>query len=459
MVTEARLALLRVYAALDRVRPREHGERAVPLEDALARLGVDMTDLRSPEEELGALGKAVRAERESDESDRRPPIALVRVAETAMDVVDAVGRREEDQLDAALRIVAEQLVQEELLSTEEDVLRVADALRDRAAIDEAQDRWARFRGGARARSVDQLLKKELQAVLHHSCKDELPPIGDEFASKITTVLEVARDTHTLDQLAAACMPPNWGSCNDFFCSLTHLPERNAECPPTGADPPRSDADDWRTVYEEKVLVCPDGAFPDTFLLFTWSRTPRQVVLQYELAPRRQGEQPRLRIDEGSIQIDTLPTSYCVTTTKLLLFDDDLVASGGQTLGRYACELGWLDHSIAMFTGCADDLPNEPDRKTGSRVQGPDERLLGVVTRCQDHARHRAETVVQEADACLDDLRSGTRGVDEHFTRCAKNVTQWTAGDGARWVEGQLDYAVASIDLARDLVEKWRRARA
>ena len=119
------------------------------------------------------------------------------------------------------------------------------------------------------------------------------------------------------------------------------------------------------MYEERVGSCPAGWFPDTFLLFSWRRTPTQIVLRYELAPRRPGDRTVLRVDQGYVQVDRVGPRYVVSTVKYLLFDDARIPSGGQTLGLTACQLGWLDYSINQFGGSTvaaiEDVANrDPD---------------------------------------------------------------------------------------------------
>ena len=142
------------------------------------------------------------------------------------------------------------------------------------------------------------------------------------------------------------------------------------------------------MYEERVGNCPGGWFPDTFLLFTWERTERQLILGYELAPRRRRDRTVLRVDQGYIQVDRLPDVYQVSTLKYLLFDDRSIPGGGQTLAQAACQLGWLDCSINQFTACARDLASSgwtpavtapPPGGTGL-----DDELQAVLDRCQAH---------------------------------------------------------------------------
>ena len=189
------------------------------------------------------------------------------------------------------------------------------------------------------------LAPELRPIRVAWCVPELRLDDNEYVSRVETRL-VVEDNTPLDELAEAVLPDNWSRCNDFFCSLTRRADRDTGCSPpaTGGDL-RIDKPSWRGVYEERVGTCPDGWFPDTYLLFTWTKTPQQIILRYELAPGRSGDNTVLRIDEGYIQVDRVGPCYEVSTLKYLLFDDTYLDGGGQTLAQAACQLGWLDYSM------------------------------------------------------------------------------------------------------------------
>ena len=173
------------------------------------------------------------------------------------------------------------------------------------------------------------------------------------------------------------MPGNWSAFNDFFCSVTPRPRPGRRLSPRASDAPATGGDlepdlpYWRGVYEEKVGDCPAGWFPDTYLVFTWNRTDDQIVLRYKLAPRRPDDRTVLKIDEGYVQVDQVGDKrYEVSTVKYLLFDDDRYPSGGQTLARTACQLGWLDYSINQFTSSAADLRAPSKPASGGPPRGP-----------------------------------------------------------------------------------------
>lgn len=454
-VSASRLALLRVYAALDRLSPPDPPE-AEHLDTSLRALGIDVEELSDPGVELERFGEEIRQERVVPREEA--PIPLVRVVEAAMDVL-AAGV---DVSDETLGVVAEQFVEEQLRDDPDVVTGVVEALRrasERQRIDEAE-RWPVFQTEARSRNI--LLVEEVRAVEQSFCGGVPFQYHGEWATRIETYFEIEDGTYALDGLANACMPGNWRSCNNFFCSLEHCPDRDRDCPgTTPGTPPQPGAGYWRTVFEEKVLDCPGGVFPDTFLLFTWSRTPSQLILEYELTPRRPGDRTVLTLDQGYLLVNKLTTRYSVRTVKKLLFDDAFLPSGGQTLARYACKLGWLDYSITQFTRCGQELPRVQREGRGVVAgQPPDAktRLLGVVDKWEQQLEAWAEETGTDVDECVAHLRAGDLGFDAHLADSAQKLGTRAARDGSNLLTAQLDYALASFDLVREFADKWRRSR-
>jgi hypothetical protein len=457
-VSASRLALLRVYAALDHLRRPTTPEHE-RLDASLRVLGVDVDELGDPGVELERFAEEIRQERA--EAREEPPIPLISVVETAMDVL-AAGV---DVSDETLRTLTAHVVEEQTRDDPKIVADVVEALRiaseqQRTDQGDQAERWPAFQREAQARNSP--LIEEVRGVRRRKCKEELFRHNGEWATRIETYFEIDHGTYDLDGLANACMPPNWHSCNNFFCSLDHCPDRDHDCPgSTPGTPPRPGADYWRTVFEEKVLLCPDGVFPDTFLLFTWTRRPSQLILEYELVPRRPGDRTVLTLDQGYLQVDKLSTTYSVTTVKKLLFDHAFLPSGGQTLAEYACEIGWLDYSITQFTECGKQFPPVPHPRRGGGAQQPGDsktRLLDVVEQWERELRALAEATVTDIDECFARLRAGDRGLDEHFAVAAQKVATRAARHGSSWVTGQLDYALASLDLAGEFADNRRRSR-
>jgi hypothetical protein len=94
--------------------------------------------------------------------------------------------------------------------------------------------------------------------------------------------------------------------------------------------------------------CPTGWFPDTYLGFSWGRTDSQLIIRYELAPRRPEDRTVLTVHQGYLQVDRVTDRYEVLAVTYLLFDDRSIPGGGQTLGLSAFPLGWLDHSAGVW---------------------------------------------------------------------------------------------------------------
>ena len=313
-----------------------------------------------------------------------------------------------------------------------------------AAVPE-RERWALVIDEAREQ-----LHPELQKFLSASCESGLRDFGREKVSRIETNL-VVQDQRGIDQLAPALLPANWKHCNDFFCDLIRVPGRDRDCQGTTGGELSATSPAWSGVYEERVGSCPLGWFPDTYLQFTWERSQRQLILGYQLAPRRPGDETVLRIDQGYIQIDRLSDRYEVSTVKYLLFDDERIAGGGQTLGLAACELGWLDYSVNQFTACAEDLAARTvdSAMPVPRPAGMDAELQRVLNRCQAHLRETAADTDAQLRAAMTRLREGSYGLDDYVGDWAALVARG-ARDGARSLWDQLELAMRAVDVARTL---------
>jgi hypothetical protein len=425
--------LLSVYAALD-----------PELRNELSYLGV-----RLEERDPFAMLEAAAVE---PDDPGHPRVHPLHYAFAAMRVMRE-SRAPDAQASEGLRAVAARLVDPEAPPgdrADEAVDAVTTALEHAAAPDVAdKDRWALM-----VREAGDYLDPQLASIRQAWCDPELRQVGDEIASRIETRLLV-RDERTIKELAPAVLPENWKRCNDFFCDLFRVQDRDSGCPgATGGNLTVSTAH-WRGVYEERVGDCPGGWFPDTFLTFTWDRTDRQLILRYELAPRRRGDRTVLRIDQGYIQVDRLPDAYLVSTVKYLLFDDAAIPGGGQTLGQAACQLGWLDFSINQFTDCAANLSSKPDTETVTAVGTEAEIDAGmqrVLDRCEAHLAETAADTDAQLAGTMTKVRTGSYRLDDCVGDVGELVTRGIR-DGARSVQGQLDLAVAAAEVAGILARR------
>jgi hypothetical protein len=210
------------------------------------------------------------------------------------------------------------------------------------------------------------------------------------------------------------------------------------------------------VYEERVGRCPDGWFPDTYLLFTWSKSPQQVILRYQLAPRRRDDRTVLRIDEGYIQVDRVGPCYEVSTLKYLLFDDDFVGGGGQTLGQAACQLGWLDYSINQFTDCARGLAgarqvaDPADPAPEERGAQFDAGVRAVLDECEAHIAESVTETDAQVRRSLGRIRAGQYDADAWVIDMGELTTR-AIRDGARSVLGYRDLLTSFVKMVGPFV--------
>ncbi len=429
-LSRSRTALLGVYAAHDPELRRE-----------LHHLGVDFP------EPLDAYAQLRAAAEERPDEEDRPRIHGLHIAFAAMFVLGAAPRMDfHEQLGpVATRLI----IPDTPPDVRDDALRaVLDALERNARAGGAiEERWAQV-----VKEAGRYLHPELRIVETAWCRPELREVDDEFVSRIETML-VVRDQRTLEQLAPALLPQNWRSCNDFFCDLTRVAERDAGCPGvTGGDLAPATTH-WRGVYEERVGSCPDGWFPDTYLLFTWDRSPHQLILRYELAPRRKSDRTVLKIDQGYIQVDRLSDTYQVSTVKYLLFDDKSIPGGGQSLAQTACSLGWLDYSVNQFTVCAQELESKTGTASDSQpTAGIDAELQRLLDRCHAHLLETASDADAQVGRVLADLRKGSYGPDDWVEDWAQVVGR-AIRDGSRSLQGQIDFLLQSVDIARKFTRR------
>ena len=428
-LSPARAELLSVYATLN---PR--------LAEELRQVAPEL-QLPSVGDSREALRRAARHLRDAG----RPPVHRLQLAFAMMDVLHDELRL--DRADASLDDLQE--VSAALLpegdQTPDSQNRVLEAMR-RAAARRVDDpmRWQTWRS-----AVGDQQHGELSTIREAWCKSELRGYDDEIISRVETRLVVESDK-SLDTLAHAVMPDNWSECNDFFCSVTRSPDRDAGCsPPATGGNLAMDTAQWRGVYDEKVGSCPNGWFPDTFLTFTWYRSDQQLILWYDLGPSTR--RTVLRIDQGYIQVDAVgPSTYQVSTVKYLLFDDKFIPNGGQTLGQSAFQLGWLDYSINQFTDCADRLSENETHASGSGTEPASEgaldaELQAILDRCaRDIAESASETEAQ-LDRIVSRLRAGKYRPDDGVADLGRLALR-AIRDGARSVRGQTEFATRYVDL-------------
>jgi hypothetical protein len=434
-LSRKRRALLGVYDALD----PEHR-----LRNELSYLGVR---LELSEDPLAMLEAAAG----QPDDPERPRVHPLHLAFAAMRVLrQPPGPPDATRVRERVRRVAARLVNP--AAPPDDVSDEAVEAVTTALVEAAdprvrdRDRWARVVEEAGAN-----LDPQLAAIREAWCDPGLRQVADEVASRIETRL-VVRDDRTIGELAPAVLPDNWKRCNDFFCDLIPVPGRR--CPGATGGELTPETAYWRGVYEERVGECPAGWFPDTFLAFTWERTDRQLILRYELAPPRRGDRTVLKIDQGYIQVDSLPGEYLVSTVKYLLFDDRFIPGGGQTLGQSACQLGWLDCSINQFTDCAADVTAQSGAGTATDRPNAelDAGMQRVLDRCEAHLAETASDTDAQLTRTITKLRGGSYRLDDYVGDLGELATRGIR-DGARSVQGQLDLAVAAADVVRILARR------
>lgn len=430
-MSRSRVALLGAYAALD---PR--------LEHELRYVGVRFDGPLDAYSQLQAAAESI-------DEQQRPRIHQLQLARALMAVLQRADPPEDGL--RPLRPVVELLVDPGLrLDDIDPVSAVYDALKN-AANSAIEMRWSQV-----VEEVGQYLHPELSVIPESWCRSELRSVDNEIVSRIETKL-VVRHSRDLQQIAPAALPQNWSQCNDFFCDLIRVPERDLGCVATTGGDLSAGTPYWRGVYEERVGTCPAGWFPDTFLLFTWDCSERQLILSYELAPRRGNDRTVLKIDQGYVQVDRLIDTYEVSTVKYLLFDDDFIPGGGQTLGQAACQLGWLDYSLNQFSACAETLSptgNGTGTGTGSGGGGGpraglDAGLQQVLDRCEANLQQTVADAEVQFGTAMDKIRCGTYSLDDYVGDWGKLAVR-AIRDGSRSLQGQVDFAMRSLEVVRAL---------
>ncbi len=455
-ISSNRKALLGAYAALDTKRK---------LADELRHVGVEFDD--------GPLDPYSQLQTAAEGLDQQQPdnaVHRLHLAFAAMEVLRR-GARPQDEARDQLRPVVESLINPEASRDDPDadpVAAVHSALDDAGGLKAEQDRWKQVNRRINQEAnldVSSSLHPELSGIEKGMLRSELRSVGDELVSLVETRFFV-QHPRTLRQIAPALLPHNWKHCNDFFCDLIRRPERDSDCPGATGGNLTIDARHWRGVYEERVGKCPGGWFPDTFLLFTWDRSDGQLVLRYELAPRRRNDRTVIKIDEGYIQVDQLPGGYEVSTQKYLLFDDKFIPGGGQLLGRSAFELGWLDYAFNQFTSCAEDLSGDaPDLETPvpsdyTPVPEPpadiDDGLQQVLNRFEVNIRESVTDVNSQFGRFMNKMNSRTYGPNDIVSDWGKIAVR-AVRDGSRAVESQIYFALKSLEIAQGST-RWKDPR-
>jgi hypothetical protein len=428
-ISPARRELISIYAAANPALRRE-----LAIVDPDLRIDVD----RPLDALLNLLGP---------DGSARPPISPIQVAFATM---TALGRehRDEPQVAHDFGPLAGVLLRAPLPAGPEPRALVESALR-RAASPEVDDRkrWEVLRS-----ILDAAMAPELRKVHVAWCRSGLRSLRNEYVSRVETRLVVEAGETALDDLALAVLPDNWSHCNDFFCSLTRRSDRDGVCaPPTTGGNLSTAADDWRGVYEERVGTCPAGWFPDTYLLFTWTKTAQQVILRYELAPAMPGDRTVLRIDEGYIQVDRVGPNYEVSTIKYLLFDDRFLPSGGQALGQAACQLGWLDYCVNQFTNCAHGLAGGEavGAENGGNGGGMDAGIRDILKQCEGNIVESVNETDAQVKRMISQIREGKYGLDAGVIDAGQFVER-AIRDGARSIVGHADLVKSYLALVSKL---------
>jgi hypothetical protein len=462
----ARKALLKVHGSLAHLYPTREGEhpREEGLLNGLRRLGVlgQNEAFEAPTEELRHLGAALQPDPERSDSHGIPRTEL---GHTAIDVLSLGVLNSRDEEEEFLGPVVRELLANpedagEQVDSVLDLLRMATGL----GREMRMERWPTFRAGASRAGLR--LHEDIAAVKKAWCDDSLVQklnlrsgrADGEYVVRIETFFEVERNGTGFDHLCWAAMPYNWPSFNKFFCSLTRRADLDSSCftPARRAPELTPDLQSWHGVYEERVAKCDEGAFPDTFLLFNWLRRPGHLVLRYELNP--QTDRTVLRVDQGYIQIDEVGSSYHVSTIKHLLFDDEDRAPGGQTMGLYACQLGWLDCSITQFTkAAADARARYPARASTVNVFEAKDVLLSVLDGCANRAEASAASAVGQVDDLIRFVRSDQGGLEEHSKVQLKATVERLAQDAGHCLQGHIDLAMASGAIVQGLGDQWKDA--
>lgn len=444
--SDNRRALLGVYAALD---------RTGKLVEAFRQLGVEFD---GPLEPYLQLQKAAE---NLDQQDH--PIHRIHLAGAAMKVLrdphfPPPGGSDYDEL----RPVVDHLVAPSHRGTD-IVGEVYSRIERASGEDRFRERWKQVND--QPGDMSSPLDPSLSAIADSRVKVTQRPrintgllsVEGEVVSRVETSFAVKRPDLDLQKLAPAILPHNWPRCSDFFCELSRREDRDRDVPGATGGDLSADQRHWRGVYQEKVGGCPGGWFPDTFLVFTWDYyPPNQMILRYELAPRRANDRTVLRIDEGYIQVNRVTDGYEVSTLKYLLFDDKFISGGGQTLASLAPQIGWLEQSINQFGSCA-ELPDDgaqpgipPDIPGARDEMGAG--LMEVLRRAETNLQQTATSADEQFNKVVSKIRDGKYGLNDFVTDWGE-AALCAMRDTARAWQGTIDYARESVELATEFLPK------
>jgi hypothetical protein len=437
-----RAALIRLSAA---------GPGKEHLRAALDRIGFPVPADVDPLEQLIAA---------SDPAPGSPPVHPLRLALAAMQVLDPSSRPPPigpDQLEPVVRSLLPQ--SPEWIPPEGAAEAVFEALQAGAAAPK-EVRWAAFLSALSGRpdgiSPDTVLRDELAAITEPTCEASLRSLRGEIVSTVQSRVVVHRDT-ALDELAPSALPQNWPSCNDFFISLTPRPDLDARWPAATAGELTPGSRWWCGVLEERVGGRPDGWFPDTRLRICWDRQARdKILVTYDLLEPIPGERTVLKVDQGVLEVHKRSDRYIVTTLKHLLFDPQNLPQGGQALGSLACELGWLDYSLNMFTDCARELSRTSPVQSAPQEPGPgrpgaDALVQRALDRCEAHLRETAADAESQVRVAMYRQRQGDYGLDDAVADWAQ-VYRRGVRDWARSVQDQALLTRGAAKYLRDLAK-------
>jgi hypothetical protein len=86
------------------------------------------------------------------------------------------------------------------------------------------------------------------------------------------------------------------------------------------------------------------------------------------------------------------------------------------------------------------------------------RLLSMLDGWEALLRARAAEFAGDLDMCRARLRDGAFGSDDHFAEVVGVMSNRAARDAALILEGQVELAMASIDIVNEFITNWRLTR-
>lgn len=452
--SENRAALLGVYAALDTT----EGDLA----RALREFGVEFDGELEP---YSQLQKAAE-----DLDQQNYPIHRIHLAGAVMNVLrDPRFAPPKGSARDQLRPVVDQLVAPSYRGTD-TVDEVYWLLKRASGADRFHERWAQVntQPGEVSSPLDpslSVIANSRVSIIQPQINTGLFSVKGEAVSRIETSFVVKRPDPDLKKIAPALLPHNWPRCGDFFCDLSRTPDRDRDVLGATDGDLSPTATHWRGVYQERVGGCSSGGwFPDTFLVFTWDYyPPNQLILRYELAPKRTNDRTRLKIDEGYIQVNRLHDGYEVSTLKYLLFDDKFISGGGQTIAGIAPQIGWLDQSINQFGRCAELLPGRvgllPDSSgVGGSRDEIDAGLQEVLRSAEAHLQETATSADAQVGKIVSKIREGRYSLNDLVGDWGEAALR-AMRDTSRALQGQIDFARESLELANEVFPRRRGTRS